>query len=148
MKVVIDTNLLIDGSGDDYNFGNRIIDAVLDDKIEAYANTATLRENRLLSSRKISDQDYLQKLEDFFSKVKSSPRVEERLHVVSDPEDNKLVESAVAVGADYLISSDKHLLELEEYMGTKIVAPATFWAVFEDESGDSWEKWIKSFISS
>src|SRR3990167_3099083 len=103
MKIVIDTNLLIDGVSDDYNFGNRIIDAVLDGKLEAYANSATLRENKLLSHRKISDEAYLAKLQSFFDAIKPASNIEERIQIVSDPDDNKLLESAVASGAEYLV---------------------------------------------
>ncbi|HYE22337.1 MAG TPA: putative toxin-antitoxin system toxin component, PIN family [Verrucomicrobiae bacterium] len=147
MKVVIDTNLLIDGVADDYNYGNRIIDAVLDGRIEAFANEATLRENRLLSRRKISDEIYLNKLQNFFDAVKKAPRVEERIRASEDRDDNKLLESAVAVSADYLISSDKHLLVLQEYEGVKIVTPSQFWSIFEEESGSSWDNWVKNFLN-
>ncbi len=147
-KVVIDTNLLIDAVSDDYSYANRIIDLVLEKRVEAFANAATLRENKLLARRKIQDEKYLEKLEIFFSTVNIAPNIEQRLDVVEDREDNKLLESAVAVNADYLISSDKHLLVLEEYEGIKMVRPAEFWNMFEDESGDSWSKWMKQFLQN
>jgi putative PIN family toxin of toxin-antitoxin system len=147
MKIVIDTNLLIDGAADDYNYGNRIIDAVIAGRLEAYANRATVRENMLLSSRKITDQEYLQKLNDFFASIRHAPFVPERLRVVVDEEDNKLVESAVAARADYLISSDRHLLSLGEYEGIKIVTPAEFWNKYQDETEDGWSKWINNFMN-
>ncbi len=43
--------------------------------------------------------------------------------IKSDPDDNKILECAVACGVDYLVSGDAHLLELEEYMGIKIITP-------------------------
>ena len=146
MKVVIDTNLLIDGASDDYNYGNRIIDEVIAGKIEAFANTATIRENQLLSNRKINDENYLAKLNEFYGAIKPAGRVEERLHVVSDPEDNKLVESAVASRADYIISSDKHLLDLGEFQGIKIVRPAEFWFAYQDATQDGWAEWVGKFL--
>jgi hypothetical protein len=145
LKAVIDTNLLIDGSVDDYNYGNRIIDAVLDGRIEAYANRATINENKLLSHKKISDEAYLQKLEDFFKKIKSVVP-QEKLDVVEDKEDNKLVESAVAASADYLISSDNHLLKLGSYGKTRMVNPSQFVAIMEEEIGEGWGKWVDEFM--
>ncbi|MDP2933373.1 MAG: putative toxin-antitoxin system toxin component, PIN family, partial [bacterium] len=145
LKVVIDTNLLIDGSGDDNNFGNRIIDEVIAGKISAFANRQTLQENRLISRQKISDADYRAKLENYFGLVRFVPR-KERLNIVEDEEDNKLLESAVAASADYLISSDRHLLKIEEYQKIKIVSPSQFWAFYEDEQGGGWRNWINSFI--
>jgi uncharacterized protein len=144
MKIVIDTNILINASEDDYNYGNRILDEVLEDKIQAFANAQTLRENRLIVRRKISDEAYLQKLENFFEKV---IEVEgKRIQVVEDPEDNKILSSAIEAGVDYLITSDWHLLKLENYNGVKIITPQGFWAEYETETGKSWQDWVNSFI--
>ena len=138
LKVVIDTNVLLDGSTDDYNFGRRIIDEVIAGDVEAFANKATLAENKLLAKEKISDQGYLKRLDYYFGCL----RLQEfglRLNVVpEDAEDNKLVEAAVAAGADYLITAYQHLLKLENYQGTKIVRPGQFWAEYEEGSEKGW----------
>lgn len=144
MKVVIDTNILINASEDDYNYGNRIIDAVLDGRIQAFANPQTLRENRLIARRKITDQDYLQKLENYFDAV---TEVEgQRIDVVEDEEDNKILASGMAAGVDYLITSDWHLLKIGQYEGVKMISPQGFWAEYETESGEGWQNWLNNFI--
>ncbi len=148
MKVVIDTNLLIDAVNDDYSYANRIIDLVLDKKIEAFANSATLNENKLLARRKINDAEYLQKIETYFEAVQHAPFVQERINIVRDAEDNKLVESAVASDAEYIVTSDKHLLVLEQYQGIKMVTPTQFWNLFSDSSNDSWTEWINQFLQN
>ena len=145
LKVVIDTNLLIDGSSDFYNYGNRIIDLVIGGQIEAYANTATLRENKFLANKKITDEGYLKKLEYFFETIKPVNNSQRLNVVIDDSEDNKILESAVASGADYLITSDRHLLKIEKYKGVKIVRPAEFWSIYENE-GEGWARWIKNFV--
>jgi len=43
-----------------------------------------------------------------------------------DPDDNKFLECAVSGEADYIVSKDKHLLDLEEYEGIKILTPEGF----------------------
>ena len=43
-----------------------------------------------------------------------------------DPEDNKFIECAAALKADYVISGDKDLLSVKDYMGIKVVTPAEF----------------------
>ncbi|MBN1103080.1 MAG: putative toxin-antitoxin system toxin component, PIN family [Deltaproteobacteria bacterium] len=49
------------------------------------------------------------------------------LHVVEDdPDDNKFIECAVALDADFVITGDKALLTLGDYMGTPIVTPRQF----------------------
>lgn len=145
-KVVIDTNLLIDGSEDDYNHGNRIVDEVLAGRLTAFANRPTINENKLIARRKISDQEYLNKLERFFEAINLVDLPAERLNIVEDEEDNKLLESAVAAGADYLVSSDRHLLSIGEYQGVKIVPPSGFWSAYQENSDMGWESWLNNFI--
>lgn len=147
LKVVIDTNLLIDGSQDFYNFGNRIIDLVISGNIEAYANRGTMRENKLLVDEKITDEGYLKKLEYYFDLVKSVETTQHFQIVEEDPQDNKILESAVNCRADFLITSDRHLLKLEKYRGVRIVRPAEFWHIYEEEGESGWQKWLKSFIN-
>jgi uncharacterized protein len=48
-----------------------------------------------------------------------------------DPKDDKFVEAAVAGGAHYIVSGDKHLLALGSYDGIQIVSPALFVRLFE-----------------
>ena len=147
-KVVIDTNSLIDAEGDAYNSSNRIIDQVIAGNIKAYANHATLRENKFITPKKLVDQNYLNKLAYFFDaveKVENGPR----LNVVTeDSQDNKILESAITARADYLITSDKHLLRIGKYKGVKIVRPTEFWNIFQDSTQDGWSNWLKNFINN
>ena len=46
--------------------------------------------------------------------------------VVAEPDDDIFVNCATAVGARYLISGDKHLLDLGQWRGIPIVTPHTF----------------------
>lgn len=49
--------------------------------------------------------------------------------VFADPKDDIFVQTAIAGGAEYIISGDKHLLAIGEHRGIRIVAPATFLAI-------------------
>ena len=50
-----------------------------------------------------------------------------RLHIVNeDAEDNKILECALSVGADFILSGDKHLLELGKFKKTQILTPKEF----------------------
>jgi len=46
--------------------------------------------------------------------------------VEDDPDDDKFFECAVALKAKFIISGDKTVLELEEYVGIKVVSPKQF----------------------
>ena len=146
LKIVIDTNVLIDASEDFYRYANRIIDLVLAGSVSAYANRGTLRENKLLAQQKISDENYLRKLEYFFEAVLPVTSRSNLEVVTQDPEDNKILESAVAAQADYLITSDWHLLKLEKFQGVRIIRPAQFWSIWEEEGEGGWMKWVTNFI--
>lgn len=49
--------------------------------------------------------------------------------VCRDPDDDRILATAVAARADCLVTGDADLLVLEEYSGTSIVRPADFWAL-------------------
>ena len=65
-----------------------------------------------------------------------------QVRAVSDPEDNKILESAVEAKADYLISSDNALLELKKYKHVRIVTPVEFWSKYKDQGDSKWLEWI------
>ncbi len=46
--------------------------------------------------------------------------------VTDDPDDNRVLECAVAGRADYIVSGDRHLLKLKEHAGIKILTAREF----------------------
>ena len=61
-----------------------------------------------------------------------------RLAVIEkDPDDNRILECAVAGNASYIITGDKHLLEIKEYQGIVILSPAGFLTLLELEKKKS-----------
>jgi hypothetical protein len=49
------------------------------------------------------------------------------LHLVKeDPDDDKFIECAVALKADFVISGDKNLIAIQDYMRIRIVGPKEF----------------------
>ncbi len=140
MKIVIDTNVLINGFKDDYSYEKKIIDAVIAGEIEAYANKQTLQENKLISHQLIDNDEYQEQLNNLFSQVNWVVN-RRNIHIVRDEEDNKILESAVEAGAEYLVTSDNDLLQLNEHQGVQIVNPANFWSQYKDEGMDLWKQW-------
>lgn len=50
-----------------------------------------------------------------------------RLDVVTrDPTDNKIIECAVAGKADYVVTGDRDLLDIQRYRSIEIITPSTF----------------------
>ena len=50
----------------------------------------------------------------------------EELNVVSDESDNRILECAEAAQVDFIITGDRHLLGMKQFMGMTIVPPAIF----------------------
>jgi len=58
-------------------------------------------------------------------------KVECSFHInTGDPPDNRFLELAETGKADYIVSGDKHLLEIKNFCGIKIMGPAEFFAFF------------------
>jgi uncharacterized protein len=56
----------------------------------------------------------------------------EKISVIdADPDDDKFIECAVAAKAGYIVSGDKHLLDLKNYRGIQIIKAAHFLEIFE-----------------
>jgi putative PIN family toxin of toxin-antitoxin system len=146
MRIVIDTNVLINGFKDDYSYEKKIIDAVIAGEIEAYANKQTLQENKLIVSQLIHNDDYKQDLQNLFAQINWVVN-RRQIRIVQDPEDNKILESAVEAQAEYLITSDNDLLKLEKFQEVEIINPAQFWVKYKDEGADLWKQW-SSFIKN
>ena len=48
------------------------------------------------------------------------------------PDDNKFIEGAVALKAEFIITGDKALKAIQEYMNIKIVSPKVFLSKFRE----------------
>lgn len=146
MDIVIDTNVIIDGFKDDYSYEKQILDAIISGEIEAYANDQTLRENKLIMGKLINNENYSLEMERLFGQINKVVN-RHKINVVSDPEDNKILESAVEAEADYLVTRDNDLLQIGEYEGVKIITPSEFWVKYKDEGGGLWQEWANFFNS-
>ncbi len=144
MKIVLDTNVIIDGIKDDYSYEKQIIDAVRAGEIEAYANLQTIQENKLIMRRLIDNPEYEQEINDLLSQITQVVN-RRQINIVRDPEDNKILESAVESGAEYLVTRDNDLLSLEKYEDVEIVNPSQFWVRYKDEGNDLWKQWAGFF---
>lgn len=51
--------------------------------------------------------------------------------VEKDPADDKFIECAVALNSKFIVSGDKALREIENYMGIKILSPKKFLDEYE-----------------
>jgi uncharacterized protein len=53
--------------------------------------------------------------------------------IAKDPDDNRVLECALSARAHYIISGNKHLLDLKEHEGVIIMSPASFLTLLKAE---------------
>lgn len=53
--------------------------------------------------------------------------------IASHPQDDLIIATAVSAEAEYLVSGDKELQDLRSYGQVKIVSPATFLAILDEQ---------------
>ncbi len=56
-----------------------------------------------------------------------------RHSVPQDPKDGPILIAALAVGADYLVTNDAHLLALDPYEGLRIISMSAYYGLLENE---------------
>jgi uncharacterized protein len=128
MRVVVDTNILVSS----FFGGNprKIIDLWKSGNITLCLTGAIIDEYvEVLQRLGLQDTTELKDLIKLFSggyhTVFTSKTKEIRV-VEKDPDDDKFIECAVALNARYIITGDKALRDIEDYMGIKIATPKEF----------------------
>lgn len=128
MKVVIDTNIFVSS----FFGGNplRIIDLWKKGEITLCLSKDILDEYiRVLQRIGLKDENELEELLSLFSKgfnVVFTTRTPKIRVVKDDPDDDKFIECALALKAEIIITGDRAIEAIGEYMGIKILTPQQF----------------------
>lgn len=147
IKVVLDTNVLINAERGDFSYPKRILNLIMQGQIEAVITEPVRRENILLIDRLVNDLEFKGELQDYFVMVEIVKPAKVKVEI-DDPEDIKLIAAAVGGEAQYLITEDVHLLELEKYQQVSILKPADFWTIWEKGATDNnkWQSFAQSIL--
>ena len=144
MRFVFDTNVLIDGFQDDFSAQAKLIDAVRDGEITALVIPKVMNEYRLILRRLISDPNYKDRIEDFFTMTEMVNSADADV-VIDDQEDYKFIQTALGGQAEYIITNDRHLLDIGEVEDIRIVSPKEAWQLVQDETSGGSGEW-NSFV--
>lgn len=131
MRAVVDVNVIVSGLLVRAGAPGQVLDAGAAGEFELVTSPALLAEledvlSRPRIARRISVDDARSFVERLAAQsVLVVPEVV-LAAVQRDPDDNRILEAAVAGGADVVVSGDKDLLSLEVYEDIPIVAPARF----------------------
>ena len=133
MKVVIDTNIFVSS----FFGGNprRIIDLWKTEKVTLCLSKEILDEYiEVLQRIGLQDEDGLGELLSLFKRgfnmlfTTNTPKVKV---VKDDPDDDKFIECAMALKAEAIVTGDKAIEAVGEYMGIKILTPQRFLKSYE-----------------
>ncbi|HGJ64988.1 TPA: putative toxin-antitoxin system toxin component, PIN family, partial [bacterium] len=129
---VLDTNALISGILLDGNEA-RIIEEAENNKFKLFISHKILRElegvlkrnkfTRRLKDKETTVNQAIAKISLIATLIKSSNKIN---IIKEDPDDNRVLECAVAAGADIIISGDKHLLSLGTFLGIDIMSAGDY----------------------
>jgi len=124
-KVVIDSNVLVSAFGW-HGRPEEVVKLATTGKIANFTSMEMLSElARVISYPKLRFPESLQAeiIETVFT---SSSLVTVSAPLYSDPADNRVLECAIAASVDFIISGDKHLLDLKKFKDIEIVTPEDF----------------------
>lgn len=126
LVVVFDTNIFVSAIFWQKGNPHRLFEFAIAQKIKAFISVEILGELLRVLRRDFPGQeetvlDYLSLILKHFKIVEAKAKLDV---VKDDPEDNKIVECAEAAGADYIVTGDKHLLDLKSYKRIKVITAA------------------------
>ena len=138
MKVVLDANIFVSAVISGKGNPARVLQLRLDEEMEVVLTLAILEEirrviyyPRLRKAHRLPDKEielFLRLIAERAAFIE--PNVELQV-VVDDPDDDMYIECAVSSNAEFIITGDKHLVDIESYAGIQIVNATAFLAYLQ-----------------
>jgi putative PIN family toxin of toxin-antitoxin system len=127
LKVVFDTNIFISAFVIPGGKAEAAYSHALRKDFTLYSSVVILTETAQKLEGKFGwQQDKITSLLKAISKVAIVIKTEPHLHHLADEPDNRVLECAEAVGADFIVTGDKHLLFLKHFQNSTVVRLADF----------------------
>jgi putative PIN family toxin of toxin-antitoxin system len=130
VRVVVDTNVFISSLLNTEGNPRKVIDLWRFEKITLCLSKKILAEyfavlGRFGMSEEPEGEELVQLFQKRYNQVflTSVPTIPA---ISQDPADNKFIECSVAADAKYIISGDRHLLDLKVFKGIRILPPTDF----------------------
>jgi putative PIN family toxin of toxin-antitoxin system len=133
VRVVLDTNVVVSRYLSRYGNPRRIWEVWQRGEFDVLVSAAMLREYREILLRdhirqraRLTELEVSREMSDFrrFAIEVEAPEIIPAVSI--DPDDDIFFACAVAGGADYIVSGDRHLLAVRMHRGIPILTPASF----------------------
>ena len=132
MKVVFDTNIFISAFVIPGSKAEEAYLYCLKGHFTLYSSVAILTETAQKLREKFGWQENkITRLLKAISKVATIIKTRPHFHLLADDPDNRILECAISVKADFIVTGDKHLLSLKNFQNISIVKLSNFLEVLE-----------------
>jgi len=122
LKVVFDTNILVSALVFPGGRGEAALQRIVEEKDQLLLSKPILDELLGILGRKFArDAEALSHAAVFLTELSLPVKPRQRLRVVKDDPDNRILECAVAGDAAIIVTGDKALLALREYKGVRVI---------------------------
>lgn len=123
MKVVFDTNILVSALVFPGGSGEAALRRIVEERDQLVISKPVLDELLGVLGRKFArDAEELAHAAVFLSELGILVKPRQKLRVLEDEPDNRILECAVAGRAGAIVTGDKALLSLREYRGVRILS--------------------------
>lgn len=128
MKITVDTNFLISSSLWDNSVAHKSLLKLIKNNVKIYTTKDILDEFSKVLKRdfEYNDEEVAERINNILSFVRLVITKNKIKIVKEDPDDNKILECAIESDSEYILTYDKHLLNIKEYKGIKIIRPEEF----------------------
>ncbi len=130
--ITFDTNVLLSATLWEGSVAQKLLFDLIKQDIKIYSSTKILSEYQMVLKRDFdfSDEEIAEILETVLAFMTIvSPTL--RVNVVKDdPDDNSIIECALESNSKYIITYDKHLLNIKEFNGIQIIKPEEARVIF------------------
>jgi putative PIN family toxin of toxin-antitoxin system len=135
IRIAIDTNIMVAAMMKPTGASRKILDMWIDGRLSLLVTRQIRREYLNILSQRWVKSDWVSEVNGRIDDHAETVVAEERIRVIKeDPSDNMFLECAVAGKADYIITSDRHLLALKRFRETEIVTPTRFFKLVQPNS--------------
>jgi uncharacterized protein len=130
VKVVFDTNIYISAFVIPGGNAERAYLQAVDGDFELCTSIAILTElARKLDEKFGWEKEKIEQLITSISNIANTFKTSPRLKVLSDDPDNRILECALDATAEFIVTGDKHLLNLTSYQNIEIINLSAFLAI-------------------
>ena len=123
MRVVFDTNIFISALVIPGGLAEKAVSRIIEGRDELVISPDIIKEVlSVLSSKFGREREALSHVAVILLDLGELVRPDQRVRVFRDEPDNRILECAVFGKADLIVTGDKEMLRLKEYMGVKIAS--------------------------